>query len=205
MLDLPPCTPARKSDVAIQLIQTMRQNKAPKQGNYVPTMQPHREPAADWAFAAIQPKTVKKPSSPKKNYNRTTRRSKNFHRKKFYDLMLSDANFAELIMELIKLSKLEEADEYGILRPTNYAFVRATNLIGDARLALEDDFPEATIGTDSEGGIHVHWTGETREITLVIPYARQGKEYIYHEGNDGFGIDKEVGELKKWIKWLLSA
>ncbi|MCU0547139.1 MAG: hypothetical protein MUE44_34110 [Oscillatoriaceae cyanobacterium Prado104] len=57
-------------------------------------------------------------------------------------------NFRITVERLLELLDLEDDDEYGILRPTEYAFRTAMKLIVEAYDVLGCNFPEASAATD---------------------------------------------------------
>jgi len=108
---------------------------------------------------------------------------------------------------LIELLKEEYDDEYGILKPTPYAFNKAWNLIMAASLLMKNSFPKASVSTDSEGGIRLRWQKliPEREVRLYCPSEPGKKIYIYHEAGDEYDAVYDIsGEtLAHWLNWLI--
>ena len=63
------------------------------------------------------------------------------------------SNFRITIERLIELLDLEEEDEYGILRPTEYAFRTAIKLVVEVYDRMGNSFPKCSSGTDDRGSI----------------------------------------------------
>lgn len=66
------------------------------------------------------------------------------------------SNFPVTVERLLELLYLEEEDEYGIFRPTEYAFKTAIKLIVEAYDVLGNNFPKASTSTDDSGSITPH-------------------------------------------------
>src|SRR5437868_14503020 len=57
------------------------------------------------------------------------------------------------LSRLVSLLEEEEIDDYGVLRPTLFAFMTALELIAGASLQISSGLPRATPCTDEQGGI----------------------------------------------------
>jgi len=92
-------------------------------------------------------------------------------------------NFRITVERLIELLDLEEEDEYGILRPTEYAFRTAMKLVVEAYDSMGNSFPKASkILPNKKGSIWLAWenTNSDRAVRLVGPINADKKSYIYH-------------------------
>lgn len=107
---------------------------------------------------------------------------------------------------LIELLQEEEEDEYGILKPTPYAFEKAWNLILDASQLMKNSFKRASASTDDEGGIRLTWTclEPEAEVRLICPSEPNKQIYLYQEKNSQYGVLKDVSgfTLASWLHWL---
>src|SRR5262249_8565369 len=95
----------------------------------------------------------------------------------------------------------EETDDYGVLRPTEYAFNTAWELLVGASHEMTGSFPRASVSTDSEGGIRVQWLRPERQVRLVIPSVEGKRQYIYHEEGDRYDLEETVSAstLARWL------
>lgn len=107
---------------------------------------------------------------------------------------------------LIELLQEEDEDEYGILKPTIYAFDKAWNLVLAASQLMKNSFKRASISTDSEGGIRLTWTKQQpeAEVRLICPKEPNKQIYLYHEKDSQYGVVKDVSgfTLASWLQWL---
>lgn len=110
---------------------------------------------------------------------------------------------------LIELFQEEDEDEYGLLKPTTYAFVTAWKLVSDASKLMEKSFPKASASTDDKGGIRLTWTRLESEIEvrLICPSEPSQKTYLYHEKGEAHGIIDDVTglTLAGWLQWFNNA
>jgi len=70
---------------------------------------------------------------------------------------------------LVSLLEEEELDDYGVLRPTLFAFITAFELIAGASLQMSAPLPRATPCTDDQGGLRFEWSRSAGQLVLVIP------------------------------------
>jgi hypothetical protein len=107
---------------------------------------------------------------------------------------------------LIELLQEEDEDEYGILKPTPYAFEKAWNLTLDASQFMKNSFKRASVSTDDEGGIRLTWTclEPEAEVRLICPSEPNKQIYLYQEKNSHYGVVKDVSgfTLASWLHWL---
>ncbi|MEG4808776.1 hypothetical protein QUA82_14170 [Microcoleus sp. F8-D3] len=118
-------------------------------------------------------------------------------------------NFRITVERLIELLDLEEQDEYGILRPTEYAFKTAMKLVVEAYDSMGNSFPKASPGTDDRGSITLDWTSLEPELTvrLFCPHNADDKAYIYHHKSEEYG-SKDITSaaiLVDRLKWFNEA
>ena len=93
------------------------------------------------------------------------------------------SNFRITVERLIELLDLEEEDEYGILRPTEYAFRTAMKLVVEAYDSMGNSFPKCSTGTDDQGSIRLAWENIKADcrVRLFCPSNAEEKAYIYHQ------------------------
>jgi hypothetical protein len=107
---------------------------------------------------------------------------------------------------LIELLQEEEEDEYGILKPTPYAFDKAWNLTLAASQFMGISFKRASVSTDAEGGIRLTWTKQLpeAEVRLICPAEPNKQLYLYHEKDSQYDVVKDVSgfTLASWLQWL---
>ena len=116
------------------------------------------------------------------------------------------SNFRITVERLIELLDLEEEDEYGILRPTEYAFRTAMKLVVEAYDSMGNSFPKCSIGTDDRGSIRLAWQNRNADcrIRLFCPSNAEGKAYIYHQKNQEYKSEDiiSVSTLVHWLQWF---
>lgn len=107
---------------------------------------------------------------------------------------------------LIELLQEEEEDEYGVLKPTPYAFDKAWNLIVAASQFMGSSFKRASVSTDAEGGIRLTWAKQQpeAEVRLICPSVPDKQLYLYHEKDSHYGVVKDMSgfTLASWLQWL---
>lgn len=123
------------------------------------------------------------------------------------------SGFADVVRQIADLTTGDETDEYGVLRPTQYALgetfkVVVGSLVDRIYDAESHDqvyiYPRGCVTTDEQGGLRIEWSGDDRAVHLVIPAVREGRSYIYHELGDSYGTDGRVsgGVLARWLQKL---
>jgi hypothetical protein len=116
------------------------------------------------------------------------------------------SNFRITIERLIELLDLESEDEYGILRPTEYAFRTAMKLVVEAYDSMGNSFPKCSIGTDDQGSIRLAWQNinADRRVRLFCPHNPDRKAYIYHQKSEEYGSEDITSAviLVHWLEWF---
>ncbi|MEG4324281.1 hypothetical protein [Microcoleus sp. herbarium5] len=116
------------------------------------------------------------------------------------------SNFRITVERLIELLDLEEDDEYGILRPTEYAFRTAMKLVVEAYDSMGNSFPKASTGTDDQGSIRLAWQNikADRRVRLFCPHSSDEKAYIYHQDSDKYASQNITSGaiLVYWLEWF---
>ncbi len=115
-------------------------------------------------------------------------------------------NYRITAQRILELLELEEEDDYGILKPTEYAFRTAMKLVLGAYDSMVDHFPKASVCPDEKGGIMLEWSKENPScaIHLFCPSRPEIKAYIYHQTGDEYAGDYEVSSsrLSYWLNWF---
>jgi len=85
--------------------------------------------------------------------------------------------------QLTELQNGPESDDYGCLRPTQYACDATLALLRDCK-----DIPSGCVSTDAEGGVRIEWVREAGSVHLVVPPVAllSRPPYIYHAASDSF-------------------
>ncbi|XZN91092.1 MAG: hypothetical protein ACM65M_26440 [Microcoleus sp.] len=116
------------------------------------------------------------------------------------------SNFRITVERLIELLDLEEEDEYGILRPTEYAFRTAMKLVVEAYDSMGNSFPKCSTGTDDQGSIRLAWENinADRRVRLFCPSNAEEKAYIYHQKNQEYKSEDLISAstLVHWLEWF---
>lgn len=72
-----------------------------------------------------------------------------------------------------------ESDDYGVARPTSFAYDTAKWLLQQAAEVMESPFPRGSAAVDYEGGITVSWIKPDRQLHLLIPASGQKQCSVY--------------------------
>jgi len=115
-------------------------------------------------------------------------------------------NFRITVERLIELLDLEEEDEYGILKPTEYAFRTAMKLVFEGYDSMGNSFPKWSTGTDHQGNIRLAWQNinGTRRVRLFCPHYSDEKAYIYHQNSEEYASEDITSGaiLVDWLEWF---
>ncbi|MEG4320971.1 MULTISPECIES: hypothetical protein [unclassified Microcoleus] len=116
------------------------------------------------------------------------------------------SNFRITVEGLLELLDLEEEDEYGILRPTEYAFRTAIKLVVEAYDRMGNNLTKCSTGTDDQGSIRLDWTSLEldRTIRLFCPHNGSDKAYIYYHKSEEYGSEDitSAATLTHWLEWF---
>lgn len=116
------------------------------------------------------------------------------------------SNFRITVERLIELLDLEEEDEYGILRPTEYAFRTAMKLVVDAYDIMGNSFPKCSTATDDRGSITLDWTSlePERTVRLFCPFIAEQPVDIYHHTENENAVEDIVSSstVVYWLQWF---
>ena len=114
--------------------------------------------------------------------------------------------FSITLKRLVELLDLEEEDDYGILRPTPYAFTTAMKLVLEAYEVMGDSFPPASPCTDHLGGIKLSWSSRNpeRTVRLFCPDSPEQPADIYHSTSNEYAVEYllSVSRLLYWLQWF---
>jgi hypothetical protein len=124
----------------------------------------------------------------------------------------SDAENSQVNLVLqIMLSDLEESENYteydsNYQQPSRHAVMRTRRLLQDSAYNIGHDIPLGTLLPDGNGGIRIEWIRHTRELSLMVPNAPGGREYLYHEEGSIYKAEYDVTSrlLAQWLEWLES-
>lgn len=121
----------------------------------------------------------------------------------------SASNFTTTLKRILELLDLEAEDDYGILKPTDYAFKMAMNLVVEAYEIMGNSFPLGSESTDEKGGIRIAWQKRNRDcnVRLFCPSSAGEKAYIYHNKGDESAVEYDVSasNLFQWLEWFNTA
>lgn len=110
------------------------------------------------------------------------------------------------LKRLVELLESEDEDDYGILKPSDYAFKTVLNLISKAYSHMGSCFPKASASTDHEGGIRLAWTSlqPERTVRLFCPSSPERPVDIYHSTSDEYAVEDvvSVSTLVQWLEWF---
>jgi hypothetical protein len=93
------------------------------------------------------------------------------------------SNLRAITHNLLQLLDLEQTDEYGILRPSEYAYVTALQLILKVYNTLRDNFPAGSAGTDDTGSIRIIWQNRSasKKVSIFCSHSSVDTAYVYHQ------------------------
>ena len=115
-------------------------------------------------------------------------------------------NFRITVEPLIQLLDLEEEDEYGILRPSEYAFRTAMKFVVEVYDSMGNSFIKCSTGTDDQGSIRLAWQNINgdRRVRLFCPHNADEKAYIYHQKSEEYGSEDitSAATLTHWLEWF---
>ncbi len=113
------------------------------------------------------------------------------------------------LKRLVELLESEDEDEYGLLKPSDYAFKTVMNLVLEANSLMTSNFPKASASTDHQGGIRLAWTTleSDREVCLFCPHTPEYPVDIYHVLGDEEDVENvtSASTLVKWLEWFNKA
>lgn len=113
----------------------------------------------------------------------------------------------ELNITLSRLQALlneEDEDDYGIAKPSAYAYGTALALVSEAVRLMASAFTRASASTDDKGGIRLTWLRPNAEVRLVCAHQSDKPTYLYHETDDEYEVEHNVSALTvaHWLNWL---
>ena len=116
------------------------------------------------------------------------------------------SNFTTTLKRILELLDLEAEDDYGILKPTEYAFKTAMELVVEAHEIMGSSFPKASASTDHQGSIRITWKNrETKRLVrLFCPCNSEQPVDIYHDSSDEYNVEDvySVSTLIHWLEWF---
>ena len=120
------------------------------------------------------------------------------------EITIGKAQLSSLTQQLDLLLDEEEADEYGMLRPTQFAYDTACGILIDTATALAAEglmLPYGCASTDSEGGVRIEWNCSSSSVRLVVSSSAQKQAYVYHEVGNEYGTEAATPEsLAHWLR-----
>jgi hypothetical protein len=109
-----------------------------------------------------------------------------------------------MLVDLVELRHGPESDDYGLLRPTDHAFERSSDMLVDAAVIAAVQgrkIPGGCVSTDSEGGVRVEWIRSDRSTHLIIPPSSSQAAFVYHEVARDFATEDATPEaLAQWLR-----
>lgn len=95
------------------------------------------------------------------------------------------------INRLFELLDLEQEDEYGILKPTEYALITGLNLVLKVYDNLGANFPIGSVGTDDTGSIRIVWHNRIadKKVSVFCPHSSNETTYVYYQKGESYGSE----------------
>ena len=113
------------------------------------------------------------------------------------------------LKRILELLEAEDEDDYGILKPTDYAFKNVLNLVSKAYYLMGSSFPKASASTDEEGGIILNWKSldPERDVILFCTSSPDKPAYVYHDYQNEHAVEYDVSasNLVHWLQWFNKA
>jgi len=117
-----------------------------------------------------------------------------------------ESNFTTTLKRILELLDLEAEDDYGILKPTEYAFKTAMQLVVETYEIMGNSFPSGSESTDEEGSIFLNWISQDRKRSVIIfcPCSPEKPAYFYHDTSDEHAAESDVSasKLVHWLEWF---
>lgn len=123
--------------------------------------------------------------------------------KKPYKITKSFYN--EMMSKLFNLLRREE-DEEDFHPPTDYAFKLASELFSNLdELSLASEIPEAALSLNEAGGLRIEWTGNERQMRIIIPESDNSRGYIYYQNFEHYSLEWDTNSnmIAHYINWYL--
>jgi len=113
----------------------------------------------------------------------------------------------ELSITIARLQALleeEEEDDYGVAKPSIYAYGTALALVSEASRLMASLFRKASTSTDDRGGIRLTWSRPEAEVRLVCAHQSDKPTYLYHEVGNEYEVERDVSAstVAHWLDWL---
>lgn len=108
-----------------------------------------------------------------------------------------DDHLSAMLRELAELQQEPERDDFGLLRPTPYAFETAIRLLANAAILASREggsLPKGCVSTDSLGGVRIEWIRPTKSVHLAVPANADENGYVYREHGDAYSTEKMTSE-----------
>ena len=111
-------------------------------------------------------------------------------------------SFRALHERLVSLLQNEAGEEEAV--PTGHAYSTALALLLDAH-SLVEDFPRASITADETGGIRIQWLQPDRQVRLIIPAEKSGRQYLYFETDRSYDLEDDPSPtaLAQRLRWFV--
>lgn len=119
-------------------------------------------------------------------------------------LTSENAEVSITIARLQALLEEEEEDDYGVAKPSLYAYGTALALVSEASRLMASPFRKASASTDDRGGIRLTWSIPEAEIRLVCAHQSDKPTYLYHEVGNEYEVERDVSAstVAHWLDWL---
>lgn len=114
-------------------------------------------------------------------------------------------NLQLVLSRIAQLLNEPETDDFGIARPSDFAYETAVNLLNAAAPRMKSTFPRGTAVVDHEGGIQLSWMGTDRQLHLIIrahPTSRHLLFYYFPSGHRVRGLEAGPSAAEVLASWL---
>jgi len=102
------------------------------------------------------------------------------------------ASLSSVEREIRRLRDLEEADEFGPVRPTDESIEVAKKTLFHLVQAGFEVPPLKDLGTDHDGALRLEWEHGSRFLELVVPLENHAAAYLYYSQGDQYSLQRDL-------------
>lgn len=114
------------------------------------------------------------------------------------------ASLSDVEREIRQLRDLEEADEFGPVRPTDDGIDVAKKTLFYLVQAGFEVPPLKDLGTDHDGALRLEWENGPRRLELVVPRENHATAYLYYSQGDHYSLQRDLtpSAICERFNWL---
>jgi hypothetical protein len=114
---------------------------------------------------------------------------------------LTSTDYAVTLDRLRNLINDEDEED----RPSQGAYDRAVHLLRDAARRIGMQFPSAIVATGPARSVRLLWSGNDKELRVVIGGSATNRSYIYWRLTGNSGVDEivEGNRFAEYLNWIV--